>query len=177
MRFSSSSVETRRALRSALAFVFVSTLGLAACSKPQGCPVSKVDLSSWPRKDAKYAPASFVVPPEAIVGTLPLVHHSPGEGWTGTRVDLYYRADSTIVDRQAEESNLTENVVVCNDSVAGYPVKFTLLFSKANGMPGEFGQATWTLPNHQGFYMAVLTPSHAARDTVVAILRSVRFKK
>jgi len=151
-------------------------LGLTACAKHEGCPVSKVDLSAWPRKDAKFAPVSFVVPPEAMVGTLPVVNHSPGEGWSGTRVDLYYRSDSTLIDRQAETNDLTENVVVCNDSINGHPAKLTLLFSKANGMPGEFGQATWTLPNHHGFYMAVLAPSHSARDTVIAVLRSVKFK-
>jgi hypothetical protein len=155
----------------------VLALGTVACNRNPGCPVSTTTLADWPRKDAQFAPVSFLVPPEAVVNTLPVANHSPGEGWSGSRVDLYYRYDSVLVDRQADTNNLTENVVICNDSVSGHRVKFTVLFSKANNMPGEFGQATWRLPNGRGFYMAVLAPDHSARDTVVAILRSVQFKK
>jgi hypothetical protein len=155
----------------------VLALGTVACNKNPGCPVSTTTLADWPRKDAQFAPVSFIVPPGAFVNTLPVANHAPGEAWSGRWLDMYYRFDSVMVDRQADTNNLTENVVICNDTLSGHPVKLTVLFSKANNMPGEFGHATWRLPNGRGFYMAVLAPQHSARDTILAVLRSVQFKK
>jgi len=156
----------------------VGAASLTACSGKSGCGESHVSLASWTRKDANFLPgASFLVPPKAVSGDIAVRTKQPGESTVGEGYNMYYHADQEYTIRSVDSSGAIENLETCKEDIGGYPAEITLVFSKASGMAGQFGSATVKLPNNRGFYLAALGETKAARDTVLAVLRSIKFPK
>ena len=145
---------------------------LARCAKPA------VTLGAgWSRQTAKFAPASLLVPDSALEHDIPADEGSLGQAWSAGSWNVYYKFDSVRTNHGFDSTASVHDVMMCVDTISGYPVKIVTLRSTSPTKPGQFGQATWKIPGGHSFFVAVLQPAGASNDSVLSLLRTIEFTK
>jgi hypothetical protein len=173
----------RRVSRALLALVLpVAAMSSIACSGsneeelPQ-CPASKVVIDQgWVRTPVKYGAESLLLPERAVAADIPPDGGSRGERWTGGAWNVYYKRDSIRTNHEVERGSNVHDYLACVDTTTGIEGTVITLTSTSNAMPGRFGQATWKLPEGGNWYIAVLAPGGTTQDSMLSVIRSVRFK-
>lgn len=138
------------------------------------CPESAVVLDDWERLTSDAGHFSFVVPRDAKkIENVPTVPGF-GETWRADGLTLLYRIRRE--PREAEQpSSVMENVLVCQALIGGRDARVFAYYSDATIIPGQFVFGTWQLNADSLLIVHGQSRNRAARDTLLAVLYSVRF--
>lgn len=155
------------------------TVTNVACSKKEhpDCPPTKVTLDKgWEHYDAKYGSESVLIPTGAYHALIPLDEKSIGERWSNDKYNMYYKFDTIQTSRSVEKSPYVYDLLVCSENIGGHDATVTTLNATGSTLTGTLAQAEWVLPHGHSFYMSVIAAPGTPRDSMVAILKGVKFK-
>jgi hypothetical protein len=137
------------------------------------CPSSNVVLATWPRVNAAHAPITLRLPQNVeVVQTRPQADR--GETWRIGALTVFYRVTREPID-SLEASSSWESYSSCTEMIGGRSARLTMGFSRATTVPGQVVIATWRLSEDAQILFYAHGPSRQARDTLLAVVRSVEF--
>ncbi len=138
------------------------------------CPDPSVVLSGWMRTQAQFHRFSLLLPSRAELQDIIPAAGGIGETWRADGLTVFYR-----IRRESPEvfepSSVMEDVLVCRDVLGGKHADLISYYSEATTIPGRFVFGTFQLEEDSILTIHARSPNRAARDSLLAILRSVRF--
>jgi hypothetical protein len=138
----------------------------------QRCVSPRTDLTGWPSTPAKFTGMTIKLPPGSkSFGSQP--QSDSEETWRANDVTVFYRVVAASTDAFVVLSNF-EDYARCEDTVGDRAETIVSYYSERTVVPGEFVTAALALGNGRILRIHAIGSSKGQRDTLMAIIQSVR---